>query len=230
MQQFTYFTILFCTVFVCFIFSFHKRIVFYKQFIPFIKSAFVVSIPFLVWDVIFTYQKIWWFNYDYTIGVTIFALPLEEILFFFCIPFSCVFTFFCITKFFSLKGLKGLNNVIVFILIIICVLLGLLHYGKWYTLLTTAITCCILVYFHFVLKLNWIGKATLVYIILLPGFFSVNGLLTGSFLNSPIVNYNSNHIIGLRMFTIPIEDMIYGYAQFLLVLFFYKYFNLKNEE
>jgi len=45
--------------------------------------------------------------------------------------------------------------------------------------------------------------------------------LTGTGLESPIVNYNPKDFLGIRILTIPIEDAVYGYAQFLLVLYFF---------
>ena len=56
------------------------------------------------------------------------------------------------------------------------------------------------------------------------GFLPVNGILTGTGLDSPIVNYNPNEFLGIRILTIPIEDAVYGYTQFLLVLYFFKEF------
>ncbi len=62
------------------------------------------------------------------------------------------------------------------------------------------------------------------------GFFPVNGILTGTGLESPIVNYNPDDFLGIRMGTIPIEDAVYGYTQFLLVLYFFKQFKSKSHE
>jgi lycopene cyclase domain-containing protein len=66
------------------------------------------------------------------------------------------------------------------------------------------------------------GKASFVYLILMPGFFAVNGILTGSLIPSPVVNYNPDDFLGIRMGTIPVEDAVYGYSQFLLNIYFFK--------
>ena len=62
------------------------------------------------------------------------------------------------------------------------------------------------------------------------GFFPVNGVLTGTGLETPIVNYNPNEFMGIRMLTIPIEDAVYGYTQFILVLYFFKRFEQPYNE
>lgn len=224
MTTYTYALILFFSVVICFIASFDKRIRFDKHFGSFLKAAVIVAIPFIAWDVWFTAKGVWWFNTDYTLGITLAGLPLEEILFFIFIPFSCVFTYFCFDRFFKLDWLSGFNNLIVFVGIIVCSVVGLLHVDKIYTLVTAVVTVLTLIYLHFIVRAEWIGKASLVYTVLMLGFFPVNGILTGSFLDHPIVNYNPKDFLGIRMFTIPIEDAVYGYSQFLLVLYFFKKF------
>lgn len=223
-MTYTYALILFFTIIICFIASFHKRILFNYHFGAFIKAAVLVAIPFIAWDVWFTAKGVWWFNTDYTLGIVIAGLPLEEWLFFICIPFSCVFTYFCIDKFFKLDWLSGFNNLIVFVSVIVCSVMALLHHDKVYTLVTAIATMATLIYLHFIVRADWIGKASLVFTVLMLGFFPVNGVLTGTGLESPIVNYNPNDFLGIRMLTIPIEDAVYGYTQLLLVLYFFKRF------
>ena len=224
MKEYVYFSVLFFTVIICFIASFDKRIQFYKHFAPFLLAAIVVAIPFIAWDVWFTAHGVWWFNTDYTVGLKIQGLPIEEWLFFICIPFSCVFTYFCIDKFFRLEWTEGFNNIIVFILVIGGSLVALLHHEKIYTFVTATVLTLSLIFLHFFVRASWIGKATLVFALLLLGFFPVNGVLTGYGLDSPVVNYNEEEILGIRLITIPIEDMAYGYTQFMLVVYFFKLF------
>lgn len=227
MMSFTYALVLFFTVIICFIASFDKRLRFDRHFGAFIKAAVLVAIPFIAWDVWFTARGVWWFNTDYTTGLNIAGLPLEEWLFFIFIPFSCVFTYYSFDKFFKLEWLSGFNNLIVFVTIIVCSVVALLHYDKIYTLTTAIATVATLIYLHFIARAEWISKASLVFTVLMLGFFPVNGVLTGTGLESPIVNYNPGDFLGIRMLTIPVEDAVYGYTQFLLVLYFFKRFKQK---
>lgn len=224
MMIYTYALVLFLTVIICFIASFDRRIRFDRHFPAFIKAGLLVAVPFIAWDVWFTARGVWWFNTDYTLGLVIAGLPLEEWLFFICIPFSCVFTYFCFDKFFKLDGLAGFNNMIVFMSVVVCAVVALLHYDKIYTLVTAVSTLATLIYLHFIARSSWLGKASLVFTVLMLGFFPVNGVLTGTGLENPIVNYNPGDFLGIRLGTIPIEDAVYGYTQFLLVLYFFKRF------
>ncbi len=229
MIAYTYVLVLFFTVIVCFIASFDKRIRFSRHFGAFIKASVMVAIPFIAWDVWFTAHGVWWFDTKYTLGIVIAGLPLEEWLFFICIPFSCVFTYFCIDKYFKLSWLSSFNNIVVFVSVIVCTVIALLHHQKIYTLVTAVVTLSTLIYLHFIARADWIAKSSLVFGFLMLGFFPVNGVLTGTGIPSPIVNYNPDEFLGIRILTIPIEDAVYAYTQFLLVLSFFKRFKRKEQ-
>lgn len=221
LQSSTYLLINFLTIIICFIASFDKRIQFYKHFGTFLLSSTIVAIPFISWDVWFTDMGVWWFNTDYTLGVIIAGLPMEEWLFFYCIPFACVFTYYCFDKFLDLSWTSVFNNVIVFLTMIVCVVAALLYHDKIYTFITALVTLATVLYLHFIAKKEFIGQVSFLYLILMVGFFTVNGVLTGTGLDSPIVNYNPEHFLDIRILTIPIEDAVYGYSQFMLNVYFF---------
>jgi len=52
-------------------------------------------------------------------------------------------------------------------------------------------------------------------LLMLP-FLMVNGVLTGSLIDAPIVWYNDAENLGIRIFTIPVEDVFYGMGLVLL--------------
>lgn len=230
MLQYTYLLINFFTVIVCFIFSFHHKIKFNRHFKAFILASSIVALFFIIWDIWFTKIGVWWFNDKYLLGLRIVNLPIEEILFFICIPFSCIFTYFCLDKFFRLDWKPEMEKIFVIFSILTLVILALYCNDRIYpfmTFLTTAISLFVL---YFILNARWIGKASFIYLILMPGFLGVNGILTGTGLDSPIVNYNPEHFLGIRILTIPIEDTVYGYEMILWNIFLFQKFKRKETE
>lgn len=224
MQQYTYLLVNFFTIIICFIFSFDRRIRFDRFFKAFGLAALITAVPFIAWDVWFTDVGVWWFDTRYTLGIRLAGLPVEEWLFFICIPFSCTFTYFCLGKFFNLSWANGFNNMIAFATCITCILVALLFPFQLYTFVTVVSAALVMIFLHFIARVVWIGEASLIYFCLMPGFFMVNGILTGTGLQSPIVNYNPQEILNIRMLTIPVEDAIYGYTQFMLIIYFFKMF------
>ncbi|GAO42345.1 putative lycopene cyclase [Flavihumibacter petaseus NBRC 106054] len=228
MQSFTYLLVNCCAVVICLVASFDRRIQFNRLFGTFALSATVVAVPFLLWDAWFTQKGVWWFDLRYTLGITLAGLPLEEWLFFWCIPFACVFTYYCINRFFDLSRADSANNILVFASTIVLTVLALLHCRQVYTLLATGSALITLLYLHFIARQEWIARASLVYLLLMPGFLAVNGVLTGTGIPSPIVNYRPGTFLGIRIGTIPIEDVVYGYSLFLLNIYCFKYFQRKT--
>jgi len=229
MLHYTYLLINFFTVVVCFIFSFHPKIKFNRHFPAFLKAAGIVAFVFICWDIWFTGRGVWWFNDAYLVGIRIFNLPVEEILFFFCIPFSCVFTYFCLNKFFKLDWKPLPEKVFVVISIISALTIAVYFHDRIYTLMTFVTTAVSMLVLYFILGARWIGKVSFVYLMLMPGFLAVNGILTGTGLESPIVNYNPQDFMGIRMLTIPLEDTVYGYEMILWNIYLFQKFK-RNEQ
>lgn len=229
MQHYTYLLINFFTIFICVVFSFHPKIKFNRHFPAFFKAVFLVATVFILWDIWFTEIGVWWFNDNYLLGIRMYGLPVEELLFFFCIPFSCIFTYFCLDKFFALDWKHLLEKRFVLISITCTLIIAVFFYEKIYTLMTFATTAVSLFTLYFILKAKGIGKASFVYLLLMPGFLAVNGILTGTGLEAPVVNYNPESFIGVRIFSIPVEDAVYGYEMILWNIYLFQKFK-KNEQ
>lgn len=80
--------------------SFDKKVAFYKHWKALFPALLLVGTAFLIWDEYFTQHGIWGFNPSYLSGIYLGHLPLEEILFFFTVPYACVFIFACIEAYF----------------------------------------------------------------------------------------------------------------------------------
>ncbi|RAJ32994.1 lycopene cyclase domain-containing protein [Pedobacter cryoconitis] len=222
-MKYTYLLIDFFTISVPFIYSFHPKLNFYKTWKAFFPAVVLTGIIFLLWDVYFTSLGVWGFNPDYLIGLKVANMPLEEILFFFCIPYACVFTFHCLDLFIKKPIPLRVEKILTPVLILICILLSISYRSHIYPAATFLLLAAVLVWSRYVLKIGWLPKFYIIYTILLFPFLIVNGLLTGTGLDAPIVWYDSNQIIGFRILTIPVEDVFYGMALILVNLLLYKH-------
>ena len=218
MHHYLYLIILISSIFVPFIFTFHKRLKFHHHFKFLAFGLILMLFIFIPWDIWFTEMGIWGFNEYYISGVYFFNLPLEECLFFICIPFCCIFTYHVVWTLSVDKSFKSMKNTS-FILSIILFFAGVFWMDKLYTFYTFIGLSIVLLIAPFIVNMKIFFKA---FFILLIPFFIVNGLLTGSFIENQIVWYNDNHNLGIRLFTIPIEDVFYNCFMLLLVMIGYQ--------
>ncbi|MGB1042424.1 MAG: lycopene cyclase domain-containing protein [Tenacibaculum sp.] len=204
------------------------------HFIQYLKiavlSIVLVAIPFLIWDGIFTVNGIWGFNADYYLGLKIFKMPIEEWLFFLCIPYACLFTHEVLKYYVpNFKLNKTLTALLSVALLFSIFFLLIFNFGKWYTTVNFIFFILLLLYS---LKSNF--EVLQVYfpsflIILIP-FFIVNGVLTGSFIDNPVVWYNNNENLGVRLFTIPLEDIFYAFNLLFSIQLIFNHLKSKSIE
>ena len=226
MSKYTYLLIDLGALIVPFIFSFDKRIEFIKQWKSFWPAALISSLIFIGWDIYYTEIGVWGFNDRYLIGTKLFGLPLEEILFFICIPYSSVFTYYCFERF-NIHINFFSNKFIPILISILLLVTSSLYYSKLYTSVTFFSLALLLAFVHLVIKAKWLSNFLFTYLIILIPFFIVNGLLTGTGLEEPIVWYNDKENLGIRILTIPIEDIFYGLLLLLLNTLLFEFFRKK---
>lgn len=219
-----YLLVNFFTVIIPFLFSFHPKLRFDKRFKAFFLANALVALVFIIWDIVFTKIGVWGFNPDYLLGLYFFHLPLEEILFFICIPFSCVFTYHCMNLFFDIQWQPKAETVFVISISGLLFLVGAFFHDRLYTAYTFISLSGIILALKYVAKVTWLPKLFSIYSVLLIPFFIVNGILTGTGLDSPVVWYNNEENLGIRLLTIPVEDVFYGFELVLLNVFFMRMF------
>jgi len=227
-EKFTYLLVdLMCIIFP-FAFSFHPKINFYRQLKYFLPPCLITATFFLVWDAIFTRAGIWSFNPTYVIGIYFFHLPLEEYLFFICVPYACVFTYYSVTSFFNLSAFGKVAKYISWILVLFLIIASLLQPAKLYTSVTFFFLSFFLV-FILLKKLSFLPSFYVTFIIILVPFFISNGILTGTGLKSPVVLYNNHYNSGIRILTIPFEDTFYGMLLILMNVTGFELLTNKNQ-
>jgi len=193
-----------------FLFSFHPKANFSKKWKYLWPAILLPATFFLIWDEWFTTMGVWGFNPEYLTGIYVFSLPIEEILFFVCIPYACVFTYEAVGYFSKRDYLQSYTNTITFVLLFFFSITALYGINKWYTFSTFLLCTLFLLFLHFRIKPNYLGRFYLAFLFILIPFFIVNGILTGTGIEDQIVWYNDAENLGLRMGTIPVEDTFYG--------------------
>jgi lycopene cyclase domain-containing protein len=195
-----------------------QRTAYYRRLPALGLSVAVVSSSYLIWDIWVTARGEWSFNSRYLTGVQIFNIPLEEVLFFITVPYSCLLLYEVVL--YATKSRSfGLPLSIVIGSILGLWAASVAVYPQGYT--AKALASC--GFFLFVallidprlIKSNqyWIWLA----ICYVP-FLIVNTVLTAL----PVVEYNSKAIWGWRVGTIPLEDFFYNYAMLSFYLLVYR--------
>jgi lycopene cyclase domain-containing protein len=208
--------------------SFHPRLKFYKKWKSLAIAMIITNLLFITWDVYFTKIGVWGFNDSYYLGYSIFGLPIEEWLFFICIPYSCVFMHYALLELFpklsfSEKCGKWITTVI-FLLFTICLII---NYNKWYPLVNYSLAIVLLLFVYLKNK-TLLFQYYKTFIVMLIPFIIVNGILTGTGIVDEIVWYNNFENMGIRFLTIPIEDITYAFTLILLNLFIVDYLQKKQ--
>ena len=226
-MQYLYLLLNLGAILVPLIFSFHPKLKFYKMWPALGLSIIFNMVLFIPWDHIFTVNGFWGFNSNYLCGYSFLELPLEEWLFFICIPYACVFMHHAILVFHRKRRLPvRLTHVVSGLLILALAISIVKYHDRWYTVINFAYG--ILLLSIIVWKRNdLLQHYYLTFIFMLIPFFIINGILTGTGIEDPIVWYNNFENIGLRLGTIPIEDTIYAFTLILGNLAMTDYFHQK---
>jgi lycopene cyclase domain-containing protein len=202
------------------ILSFDKKVHFYTLWKFLIPSILISAAFFIIADILFVKLGVWGFNPRYLVGINILNLPLEEWLFFILIPYSSLFIHYVFLSYFPSKTLsKTLVRLISGFAILILLISIAINYEKLYTLVYSILIILILSASLFD-KTNVLNTFFITFLIVLIPFFMVNAVLTGTLIDEPVVWYNNSEIIGIRILTVPIEDIGYAFSLILMNLLF----------
>lgn len=205
--------------------SFERRIHYVTQWRRAFWAIGVSAIPFIVWDGIFVYFNIWDFNPRYISGFYIGTLPVSEILFFVSAPFSLLFIYE-----FVLYHARRLTPFYAWIQSVGYMVMGGLalvlmasYWGRTYT-----VTVAVLTVITLVLVWKYSLQPCVVFIsfgISLLPFLAFNSILTGGLMGlipEPVVFYNAQHFSGIRLGSIPLEDVLFNFLLLVWPLLLYQ--------
>jgi lycopene cyclase domain-containing protein len=217
---YTYLLINLFSVAVPFLASFDRRLRFDREFRYLFPAIGLMMLFFLLWDMLFTHIGVWGFNPRYLTGIQVVNLPIEEVLFFVCIPFASLFTYHALKYFFPSDPLKAWSYYISLVLVAVLALIAILALPRLYTSVTFFLTSAFIAYVGLYRREAFLSHFYFSYLFILIPFFIVNGILTGTGIPEEVVWYDNTQNLGLRLLSIPIEDSVYGMLMLIMTLFF----------
>ncbi len=225
--HYTYLVILLASIAGPLFLSFDKKVAFYKEWKYLFPAMVPAAVFYIIWDIYFTAKNVWSFNDEYILGWKIYGLPIEEIAFFFVVPYCCMFIYCCIRAYFP--NIKHTAKMFFYLQLFSLVCLATVAF-VWprmyssYTFFLLGITIVLIGYLRKKLLFFHTNYFLISYAVILIPFLVVNGFLTAI----PVVLYNNAENLNFRITTIPFEDTFYGMLLVLLNVLCFEFLRFRR--
>ncbi|ETZ21274.1 lycopene cyclase domain-containing protein [Pedobacter sp. V48] len=191
---------------------------------PMIPAVLASGLFFSVVALVFNQFKLSVFSAEYTVGVHILQLPIEEILFHFILAFAGLNVYVVLNAHFSKNNLEKFS--LSFSNLLLGVLFAMLFftYTKLYSVVTFSVLFLLLFYIEYVNKLRFMYKFYRAYVVLLIPFCLLYLLIGGL----PILTYVFEETIKLKLGTIPFENLFSLMSNLLLSVYLFEVIKSKT--
>lgn len=211
-QNYWYILILFTLAGLTMFLFVKKSIVFIMEFKYMLPAIIFTSAIFIMMNKRFIESDIISFNNNYLIGKTILKLPIEEWLFLLVISFFSFSVYLLVSERFANFEKPDLFYAISLVLLLV---IGFVAWTSREKLIPFFGFFLLAIYFAYTLFRNrfktHFGKFYITYLIVALPFLIVKAILN----TLPVLLYNNEHTLGIRLFSMPVEE--FGYL-FLLML------------
>lgn len=207
-----------CALAIPLAFSFDRKVAYFRMWPFLLPSILINAVIFVSLDIYFTSNGIWGFNPEYHSRLMIAGLPLEELLFFIIIPYCSLFVHYVFIAY--LPGVtvnKSISGLLSALLILLLLVAAVLNLTRTYTSFYSAMTAVIIL-IAWIANPAMLSRFYITFLIIMIPFLLVNSILTGSFIEGEVFWYDNNEISGVRLFSIPVEDVLFGFSLILLNL------------
>jgi len=221
-QKLSYLLLLLVYLVIPVILSFQKSVRFVFRLRYLLPATVFAGAIFVMWDIRFTQMGIWSFNPEYLTGIYILTIPVEEWLSFIIIPLSSVYIYEWLKIKFEDFEKPNIFILVSLILLSISAVLAYYYRSSMFSFFTFFLSAIYLGYIVFRNRFRkYYTKFYLAWIISLVPFIIVSSILN----SLPAVVYNSDHIIGVALFGVPVEKVGYLFLLLLINITIYEYLN-----
>lgn len=176
--------------------------------------AFSVPTEFL------TQLKVIVFNPPYLTGMTLWELPVEELLLSLILPLTGIAIYLFLNKRYPDNSSEKYSLAVSNIMLGICIAMLYFGHQKLYTVFTFSILLVFILYIEFVNKIRFMYRFYRAYLVSLIPLYVVYGALT----SIPVVQYTVAETLDFNLVHIPFETHFYFMGMMLLSVYLYEVF------
>jgi lycopene cyclase domain-containing protein len=191
-----------------------KRFESKKTFNQLLPALVLMAVLFTVWDMVFSHLLIRTFNPSHVIGFYFLGIPFEEYLLFLLSPFAVTVMYEYMSNIVPEKMRQQNGNSFAMILAVIFLFLAMAFRQFPYTFYTCLFSSLLLQFNVYFLKSEFLGRYFFVFAVALVPAMLIHAVLT----SHPVIQYSNAGISGIKIGTIPFEDIALLMLQTLLVL------------
>jgi len=182
-------------------------------------NVFVFSIP----TEFLTQLKVIVFNPPYLTGMTLWELPIEELLFLFLLPLAGIGIYQLLNIRYPDNTLEKYSLAVSNIMLGICIAMLYFGHTKLYTVFTFAILLVFIIYVEYVSKIRFMYRFYRAFLVALIPFYLTATVLT----TVPVIQYNAKETLDFNLVHIPFESHFYFMGMLLLSIFLYEVFKAR---
>jgi lycopene cyclase domain-containing protein len=204
--------------------SFEPTLRFIKQWRIVLAAIVLSGVPYVVWDAAVA-NRHWFWNVNYTLGPRFLKMPFEEYLFFFTVPYACLFSREVIRKFLPNEQRQDFEWIRVLLFALVPVGIVVFRTGREYTgLMLSALG--VVAFLDRQLRTDMLLQTRSYWYCLLV---LVTTLIFNTYLTArPMLIYDNFYQLGYRIGTIPVEDFGYGLGHLILTAICYDWLHAKR--
>lgn len=192
-------------------------------------AIIIAGVIFMGRNYIFVQKGLIDFNFDNLLGITFYDMPIEHYFFFVVFPYSFLFLYKWVKRYFHYYKPTRLSYILSFVFTITCIVLAFIYSDKPYAF-TTLLGAGVLnwiIYFGFTPR--WYSYFSIAFLLVTLPYILIDGTLT--FMDKdPTTIYHEEGIIGTFIFTVPLEDMFNFFTLFLMTISIYEGLTRRIEE
>ncbi len=189
-----------------------------------ILPAVITAVVFSTIGALLIYLNVFNFNNSFLINVFIGALPIEYCLFSFSFSFVAICFYNYLNSLFLNNNLQKFSLSVSNLLLGVCIAILFFSYAKWYPAITFSLLLLLLFYIEYVNKLRFMYRFYRAFFLCLILFYACYGLLC----NLPIIQYNANQTMVLKIYAIPLESHFFTLLMCLFAVYLLELFKSKT--